>query len=283
MTPAMITHIDDLGCSLGSVVSMEAAFSRGSVTSGSAIVPAGWFPEVVRLAGRIPAIDLGVHLALTSESAAFRWAPLSTRSRASGLMDDAGYLWSDVPSVRRHAHPAAVEEELHAQVEAALLAGIDVTHLDHHMGAALAPEFAEATARVAEHHRIPMLFPVDLAGYVSVLNMGPLDLEPLEPVRARLVESGLVFGDRFVMGLTYRDGDADTEFRRLLESPGHGLTFVSLHCAAPGDIERVHPADAHWRIAEHRLFNDDDFAGWLASRPANLVGCRQMRDAARSR
>ena len=35
-----------------------------------------------------------------------------------------------VASVRRHAHPEAVEAEWRAQVERAQKAGIDVTHLD---------------------------------------------------------------------------------------------------------------------------------------------------------
>ena len=52
----------------------------GAVSSGSLIVPASWFPEIAH-AHNVSQLDLGVHLTLTSESAAFRWGPISTTSR----------------------------------------------------------------------------------------------------------------------------------------------------------------------------------------------------------
>ena len=61
-------------------------------------------------------------------------------------------MWSRVADVRRHAHPDAVEAEWRAQVERALAAGLDVTHVDAHMGAALAPEWCDRY--VAARHRV---------------------------------------------------------------------------------------------------------------------------------
>ena len=58
-------------------------------------------------------------------------------------------------TVRARAAPEAVEAELRAQVEAALAAGIDVTHLDDHMGTVLAPEFVGVYLRIAADFRLP--------------------------------------------------------------------------------------------------------------------------------
>ena len=123
------------------------------------MAPCPWFPEVARLAARLPELDLGLHLTLTSETTRMRWRPTSTTSRASGLIDDDGYMWPRVPALRSNASPEAVEEELETQIAAARDAGIRITHLDHHMGGAFVPEFAEITVRVARRHRLPSSFP----------------------------------------------------------------------------------------------------------------------------
>lgn len=279
-TPLVIIHIDDLGASHGANIAMTELAAAGVVTSGSVIVPAPWFPEIARLDH--PSLDLGVHLALTSESAAFRWRPISTTSRASGLFDADGYLWPDTPSVRANAHLDAVETELRAQVEAARAAGINVTHLDHHMGAALAPEFAAATARLAKDHDLPVLFPRAIAGYVGVLTMGEVDVAILENVRAELDADGLAIGEEFLMGLAYQDEPCREVYERFFKQLQPGVTFLSLHCSEPGEIEQIHPGDFAWRVAEYDLFRDVEFTDWLAQQRVRLIGFREIRDSLRT-
>ena len=87
------------------------------------------------------------------------------------------------PSVRRHADPAAVEVELRAQVEAALAAGIDVTHLDAHMGAALAPEFCDIYLRLGVDYRLPILLTGTLAGYGPSNHLAGVDRGRVRRVR----------------------------------------------------------------------------------------------------
>lgn len=166
MTPAgrsvraeIIPHIDDIGVTLGSVVAMDQLAGSGFVTSGSIMAPCPWFPDVADLASRRPELDLGLHLTLTSESARMRWRPLST--------DDDGYMWSQVPALRANAHPDAIEDELEAQVAAAVQAGIFITQLDHHVGGSSGPELAEITMRVARRHHLAVLVPGDPAAYAG--------------------------------------------------------------------------------------------------------------------
>jgi chitin disaccharide deacetylase len=276
----VIPHVDDVGCSHGANVAMVELARAGGVTCGSVMVPPSWFPDIVQHGSK--ELDLGIHLTLTSESAAFRWRPLSTASRSSGLLDEHGFMWSQVAPVRRKAVPDAVEGELRAQIDTALAAGIDVTHLDHHMGAALAPEFAAITVRIAQDYRLPLFFPTDIASFLSVLDMG-LDLgEPDIAVlkSARRQAGALAVGDSFVMGLTYQTAPAArSTFERLLSDLSPGVTYLSLHCSKAGDIEQVHPNDAAWRIAEYELFSDPDFVAWLSAQPFRLGGMREYRDA----
>lgn len=249
-TAEVIPHIDDVGVTLGSVRAMEELAGRGFVTSGSVMAPCPWLAEAAALSARRPELDLGLHLTLTSESVRMRWRPLSTRSPASGLVDGDGFMWPTVPQLRARAQPEAVEEELETQIEASRRAGLDPTHLDHHMGAAFAPEFAPITLEVARRHSLPVLIPADVVSYADVLEWGDADLGLLEEVRNEQAAAGAVLMDRFLMGLAFRDEDPDSVYRRFLTET-RGTTFLSLHCNAPGEVTAVHPGDAAWRIAEY--------------------------------
>ena len=90
---------------------------RGHVTCGSAIVPCPWFSEIADAGAADPTIDLGVHLTMTSERFPYRWRPISTLSRASGLIDSDGYVWRDVALMRTNVVPEVAEIELRAQID----------------------------------------------------------------------------------------------------------------------------------------------------------------------
>ena len=282
-SPVLIPHVDDLGVSHGANRAFVELAGLGFVTCGSAMVPCSWFPEIVDLAKQRPALDVGVHLTLTSESRACRWRPISTTSPRSGLLDGDGYLWPDVPSVRRHADRAAVETELRAQIEVALAAGLDVTHLDTHMGAAAAPEFAGIYTALGREYRLPVLIPRQSATYDSVLELGPVDRSFYDRLVGKLARDGAPVIDRFAMGLAMRDRSCDEAYRVIVENGAPGTTYVSLHCNTPGDIEDLHPNDATWRIAEYHLFKDPDFLGWVGSQDVRLTGYRPIRDQYRAR
>jgi hypothetical protein len=109
------------------------ALAKGWITSASVLVPCPWFPEVAAFARTHPDADLGIHLALNSEWASYRWGPLLGADVPS-LLDDDGYFPLLQPPVAEKARLDEVERELRAQVERARRAGIRVTHLDTHMG-----------------------------------------------------------------------------------------------------------------------------------------------------
>jgi predicted glycoside hydrolase/deacetylase ChbG (UPF0249 family) len=274
----LIPHVDDLGVSHGANVALVELAGLGFVTCGSVMPPCAWFPEMVALARERPALDVGVHLTLNSESQGCRWRPISTASRASGLIDGDGYMWPDVPSLRHHADPAAVETELRAQIETALAAGLDVTHLDTHMGAAAAPEFAAIYAALGREYRLPVLLNRESASYDSVLAMGPLERSFYDGLIADLEGQGVPLVDRFAMGLATLHLPCDEVYRQIVEHAAPGTTFVSLHCNAPGDIEAMHPSDADMRIAEYQLFQNPDFLTWITTRNVRLSGFREIRD-----
>src|SRR5437764_13496320 len=88
---AVILHVDELATCPGANRAYLDLAEAGFVTCGSVMVPCPWFREIAEAAAAEPALDLGIHLTLTSEWRHYRWRPLTTVSRASGLIDHDGF------------------------------------------------------------------------------------------------------------------------------------------------------------------------------------------------
>ena len=111
------------------------ALENGLMTSATIMVPCPWFPEIADYAKAHPSADFGLHLTHTAEWKGLKWGPVASKSEVPGLVDPQGYLWPDVPAVYKNATPEQAYIEARAQIKKALAAGVDVTHLDSHMGA----------------------------------------------------------------------------------------------------------------------------------------------------
>jgi predicted glycoside hydrolase/deacetylase ChbG (UPF0249 family) len=129
----LVIHADDLGMAHSVNRATFEALERGWVTSASILVPCPWFPEVARFARAHPDLDLGIHLALTSEWTTFRWGPLTAREQVPSLLDADGYLPLLENMVGQRARPDEAEKELRAQIELARKSGVRATHFDSHM------------------------------------------------------------------------------------------------------------------------------------------------------
>lgn len=273
----LIPHLDDVGMCHGANRAMLELAGKGVLTSGSVMVPCPWFPEIAQAYRTRRDLDLGVHLTLTSEWQGYRWRPLSGSSRKGGLVDDDGYMWRNCVLLRRHVDPRAAEEEMRAQIEAALSAGIDVTHLDTHMGAAAVPELVEIYLALGRAYRLPVLLPRAIASYLDVLKLGAVRPEDYRPALDALESEGAQFVDRFRMTPGVPSAEADATYRRLVAELPTGVTFLSLHANAPGDIETIVPDRAHWRTDEYRILGDPDFAAFVRDQGIELSGMRALR------
>ena len=137
----LIVRGDDLGALHGINAGCEQAIKQGIMTTAEVIVPGSWFPEAVRLLQAHPQVDVGVHLAITSEWSNVKWRPLT---RAASLVDEDGFfrpfIWpnKELPGL---SHKEAATWKL-AEVEAELRAQIlllkkhfpRVSHGGCHMG-----------------------------------------------------------------------------------------------------------------------------------------------------
>jgi hypothetical protein len=215
---------------------------RGQVTCGSVMVPCPWFREFAEAAAGDPVLDLGVHLTLTSECANYRWAPISTVSRASGLIDDEGLFMA------RRREPA--------RAFGARSRGNRV----------VCPNRTGAIGRDKPHpHRRPY-GGGDVAGIVGIAC----------PARSRL-RAGLPVIDNIRGTLPVDAGAVEPGYRKLIEELPAGVTHFALHCTAPGDIEAISPQHAPWRTNEYALFAAGAVADWCRALAVVPIGYRQIQ------
>jgi chitin disaccharide deacetylase len=286
MDPAgrqVVIHQDDVGMCHGANVAFLELTRLGVITSGSVMVPCPWFPEIADAAAGDPTLDVGVHLTLTAEKEHYRWGPLAGAA-APGLTDPDGYLWRDVASVRRHADPTAVEAELRAQIDRALGAGIDVTHLDAHMGAALAPEFCDIYLRLGRDYALPVLMTASLDAYSARNHLEGATDADYRPFVLQAQQDGQRLFDSVLETMWDRPASepAAPRYQALFERVGGGLSFLALHPNAPGEVEVIEPPSAHIRTDEYDLFRSEDFRAWLAGQDLQPIGMRQLRNAYRA-
>lgn len=274
---AVIIHADDVGMCHGANESFIGLARSGALTCGSVMVPCPWFPEIARRAAEEPSLDLGVHLTLTSEWSGYRWAPLTRASKASGLVDDEGYFPRNVAALADRADPEAAEAELRAQIDRALAFGVDVTHLDAHMGAALSPVLVDVYCRVGRDYALPVLLPREPVHYAGILKLADA-LDRMREAASVLEGEGMPLVDHFRMTPGVPTQESDAAYRDLIESLPDGITFLALHPNVSGDIEAIVPPRAHYRTDEHRLLSDGSIARWLRTVGVQQFGMRPMRD-----
>jgi predicted glycoside hydrolase/deacetylase ChbG (UPF0249 family) len=161
----LIVRGDDMGSSQASNVASIRCFTDGVMRDVEVMAVGPWFPEAARLLREHPGLDVGLHLALTSEWDNVKWRPLTA---APSLVGASGYFH---PMIWPHPHygkEAAlkeqpwkldeIERELRAQVA---LAKREVPHLGHlsdHMGfESLGSEVQALVKRLAVEHGLDIV------------------------------------------------------------------------------------------------------------------------------
>jgi CubicO group peptidase (beta-lactamase class C family)/predicted glycoside hydrolase/deacetylase ChbG (UPF0249 family) len=161
----LLVRADDMGVAQSVNEACIKSYKDGIARSVEVIVPGPWFLDAVRLLKENPGLDVGVHLALTSEWERVKWGPLTN---APSLVDANGYFRPmtkqqpdfppDTGFLDANPNIGEVERELRAQIETARRhLGKQVTHLSSHMGAARAtPELLALTERLAGEYGLRM-------------------------------------------------------------------------------------------------------------------------------
>ena len=118
---------------------IRRTYLAGVASSVEIIVPSPWFPEAARMLQDHPEIDVGIHLALSSEWDNVKWRPLT---EAASLRDPDGYFYPMIHP--NEAYPGRaltendwslqeIEREFRAQIETAMRHVPRISHVSGHM------------------------------------------------------------------------------------------------------------------------------------------------------
>ena len=276
----VILHADDIGMCETSVSTFDELMERGSLTSGATMVPCSWFPAAASYCRAHPEVDMGVHLTLTSEWATYRWRPTSTTDPESGLIDEAGYFFSTTEAVQQHARPDFVRAEAMSQVNQALAAGVDVSHIDMHMGAMLHPKFLPAYLEVARTQQIPMLALRMSEAELSRWNNPQLAAHVKQSLDS-LEEEGFPIVDHFRQTALNEPETRLEEIRQMLETLPPGLTHFITHPAHDTPELRAITPDWAGRVADYKALVTDEFLAYLKEFHIHTISYTDLRDVVR--
>jgi predicted glycoside hydrolase/deacetylase ChbG (UPF0249 family) len=277
-----IVHCDDIGMCRPANQGAFQALRRGPATCGSLMVPCPSFPEAAQIAREMPGVDLGIHLTLNAEWAGYRWGPVAGAGAVSSLVDEEGFFFRTTRETLERAKPEQVEIELRAQIERALAAGIDVTHLDAHMGTALLPPLGTVYAALARDYRLPV-FAVrpDQAALRAAGVPGAAGF--FAALASELVAAGIPLLDGFdANSLGFTPGQGEAHNRARLRGLRPGVNYLICHPAQGGPELSAICSDAHARDFERGFYGGEAGERALAAEGIRRLGMRALRDLVRA-
>jgi predicted glycoside hydrolase/deacetylase ChbG (UPF0249 family) len=270
----LIVNCDDVGNSHASNAAvMDAMENGGLITSATIMVPCPWVPEIFAYAKAHPEKDFGLHLTHTAEWKGYKWGPVASKSEVPGLVDPQGYLWPDIMSVYGKSTPEQAYLEAKAQIKKALDAGIDVTHLDSHMGALQYNDnYFQVYRRLANEFNLP-------------IRMGSQELLAANGgahQRGQLDADGVIYPDYLITGGPPKGESITVYWKRMLNELKPGVTELYIHASVAG--EEIQHITNSWqtRAEEYRLFTSDaEVRKILETQGIKRIGFRVLRDLQR--
>ena len=206
----VILHIDDMGFSHAGNVGPFECLDFGIASCGSVIVPSPWFLETASICRNNPKYDVGVHLTLTCEYDLYRWRAISSVDPKTGLLDSEGCLWKTTEEAVKNVTHKGAEMEMRAQIQKALDHGIDVTHIDTHMGTVADPKFIPIYLQMAREFNVPPFLPRVNRKFLIQMGFGE-NVEPMLEMFKNLEDSGIVMLDQIIID-TLNDSKDKTKY-----------------------------------------------------------------------
>lgn len=269
----LIIHADDAGVSHSENIATIRGLEEGIVNSSSIMVPCPWFPEIAAYAKEhADSSDFGLHLTVTSEWKDYKWGPTSSKNEVKSLINPHGYFYHLVDSVSQHGNAIDVEKEIEAQIQKAMDFGIDITHLDAHMGAVMStPEFLQAYIKKGREYRVPVLL--------------SREIPALQEMEDFTFTEKDVFVDSVYQAYpeVFNEKGMELFYEEILNDLQPGLSCILIHLAVNNEemmaVTKEHPMwGSQWRQDDLDFFTSEKARRLLEENDIILVTWREIRD-----
>jgi predicted glycoside hydrolase/deacetylase ChbG (UPF0249 family) len=259
----LIVNADDAG---GHVLFTDAsieALRSGRISSTTVLMPAPDADRAVSILKAHPEYAVGVHLTLTGD-----WPPLLPRQKVRSLYNENGTMWATEEEVGVHVKPEEAVMEWEAQIQKALASGINVTHLDSHMGCYfISRELFRGALGLAVKYRLPMIAPY-IPSFVTP------EEKPLFPIAS--YEGVYDLG-----GAEENLANRTQAYRTLFERFGPGIHYVFSHHGRPVEDPSEFD-DLPIRIDDFDFWTGDGAADLLAERGFTIISPARVTELFRS-
>lgn len=198
----LIIRGDDMGYTHSGNEALIKCSKEGIQQSIEVIVPSPWFPEAVKMLNDNPGIDVGIHLAITSEWDNVKWRPLTD---CKSIRDSNGYFFPMVWPNKNYPGQSIkennwtiddIEKEFRAQIEMGLKKIPHISHISAHMGCTnVSDEVKAMTKKLAKEFNID----IDL----EELNISHIGYDGPSKTAAEKEQSFIKMLDKLEAGKTY--------------------------------------------------------------------------------
>jgi hypothetical protein len=241
------------------------------------MMPCPWAKPAAEYCRTHPGVDMGVHATITAEWDEYRWPAMSTRDPASGLMDKDGFLWQTSEATQEHATPEAVAIEVELQVNKALAWGVDVTHVDSHMGTVIHPKYVDSYVQAARQARVPVMLPRGNPEMFSHMGMPTETANMFSKFIAQLEEQALPLVDGMaMMPLDQPKGQLEIAKKMLSNLPA-GVTHFLFHPSADTPELRAVAPDWPSRVANYQTFMNPKLKKFIKDQGIQVIGYRDLK------
>ncbi len=279
----VIVKCDDLGSSPAANNAIVEALACEAATSASLMVPCA---DAAAGAAASITYDVGVHLTLNSEWERPRWEPLTS---GRTLRDADGCLHRTPNATVANADIAEVRAECRAQIQHAVEMGVDVSHLDSHMGTIFfRDDFTDVYLDLAREFDVPLR--ISEPGHARAVLGIPVRARAralrrrLARLRRRARHAGILVPDHadalHVVVPAGDDAGVVPEHGTLAAVAGVNEVFV--HPAA--DSSEFRATNPQWRrrVAEHALLVSGRLTEAIRAEDGlDAIGYRALRDLQR--
>jgi predicted glycoside hydrolase/deacetylase ChbG (UPF0249 family) len=288
----VIIHADDVAVSQASIAAYLELMDFGTITCGSAMTPCSWFPEIARIVRENPHLDMGLHLPVPSETAAFRGRRVTTPGPDWGVVELAVFSPPRRAHPARGAAPAVIIREVEAQIRLSLKLGLTPTHLDSHHGILYNKELVRPFVVVArQYHILPVLMRMATMGLPAASPSDPaapnpyggVDLqairdavESVEETAQALTTAGTPVPD-YIAGMPIVvEGDRLDFAKKLFSDLQPGLTHFAFHPTKDTPETRAITPTWPGRVGDYETFMKQELKDHLKNEGIQLIGYKAL-------
>ena len=270
MAKYLVTNADDFGFTRDVNSGIVEAHQQGILTATTLMANGDAFEDALRLAELNPDLDIGCHLVLVGGRSLIGqrlWFPTSTIELTRLV----------------YSGKIALFDELAAQVQRIVTAGIRPTHIDTHKHTHILPPVLRALCSVAQEFRIPWVrrpidYPMPQRG-AATQHLAGLVMRRMKPsITKTLAENGLKQTDHF-LGFSVTGRLDERMLAEMMQHVPIGTTELMVH---PGHLrEELRAAPTRLkqsRELELKALTAPRVRDAMAAAGIELVNYRQLNE-----